>query len=258
MLTLRPGRSAIAGLTLLALVVAACGGAAATPTPTAVEITAAPTVAPTPVPATSAPSQAAASGGPVASAAAVIDGTTGKIVNETDGYAITLPEGWLRIDMNAQDMAAVMQSAAGLSDDMATMMENQAATMALSGVDFWAIKTGDVGAGFASNANIIKQPSLNISLDLIEQLSVNQLESLDMLAGRKVAHDRVQLPSGEALHLRYEVGAKDAANADITATIVQYLLARDDGQYILTVTGADGAATAATAESMAKSWSFPG
>ena len=178
-------------------------------------------------------------------------------LNETDGYAITLPEGWLRIDMNAQDMAAVMQSAAGLSDDMATMMESQAATMALSGVDFWAIKTGDVGAGFASNANIIKQPSLNVSLDLIEQLSVNQLESLDMLGGRKVGHDRVQLPSGEALHLRYEVGAKDAADADITATIVQYLLARDDGQYILTVTGADGDATASAAESMAESWSFP-
>ena len=121
--------------------------------------------------------------------------------------------------MNAQDMAAVMQSAAGLSDDMATMMENQAATMALSGVAFWAFDMGDVGAGFASNVNIIKQPSLNISLDLIEQLSVNQLESLDMLAGRKVASEsRARSPAGEALHLTYEVGAKDAANADITAT----------------------------------------
>ncbi len=68
----------------------------------------------------------------------------------------------------------------------------------------------------------------------------------------------MQLPSGEALHLRYEVGAKDAANADITATIVQYLLMRDDGQYILTVTGADGNAAAAEAKSMAESWNFPG
>jgi hypothetical protein len=245
----------------VALVIAACG-ATTTPSPTPVEITAAPTLAPTAVPseasAPSDPSGPPASEAPASSGGAVLHGTTGTIVNETDGYSITLPDGWLRLDLSATDVASVMESAAGMSEDMAAMMQSQASTLAMSGVDFWAVKTGDVGAGFASNANIIRQPSVGISLDLIEPLSVNQLESMDMLQGRKVGHDRVALPAGDALHLRYEIGAKDASDTDVTATIVQYLIAHGDGQYILTVTGLDGEAVSAAGRAMAESWSFPG
>jgi hypothetical protein len=251
----RLSRPAIAGLTLVACIAAACGNAPASASPTPVEITAAPTLAPTPVPSVE-PSSATASGTPDASAGAVIHGTTGEIVNETDGYAITLPDGWLRLDLSADDLSAVMESAAGMSDDLATMMQSQAATMAMAGVHFWAIKTGEMDDGFASNANIIRQPSIGVGLDMIEQLSVNQLESLDMLGGRKVAHDRVTLPAGEAIHLRYQVAAKDASAADITATIVQYLIVHDDGQFILTVTGPDGEQAAAEAAAMAESWTF--
>jgi hypothetical protein len=256
----RPTRSVLAGLTLLVLPLAlgACGSSAATPTPTstatAVEITAAPTPTATTV-TSAAPSEAAASGAPAASPA-IIHGTTGEIVNETDGYTITLPDGWLRLDLSQSDLSSVMQSAGGMSDDLAALMQDQATTMALSGVHFWAVKTGEQ-AGYAPNANIIKQPAMSASLDLIEQLSVSQLESMDMLQGRKVAHQQVTLPSGQALQLRYEVGAKDSSSANVTATIVQYLVMRETGQYILTVTGLDGDAAAAAAESMATSWTFP-
>jgi len=238
---------------VVALVVAACGASTPSPSATPVEITAAPTLAPTPVPSEA----AAASDAPASSAAAIVQGTTGTIVNQTDGYSITLPDGWLRLDLSASDVSSVMDAAAGMSDDLASMMQSQAATLAMSGVNFWAIKTDDLGAGFASNANIIRQPSVGVSLDLLEQLSVNQLESMDMLEGRKVGHDRVSLPAGDALHLRYEIGAKDASSADVTATIVQYLVVHGDGQYILTVTGLDGDAVSAAAQAMAGSWSFP-
>jgi len=257
----RPVRPMRAGLTIAAVLalVAACSGSAAVPSPTPVEITAAPTQPPSPSAAASpSPSEAVArgEGGPSSSPSIKIQGTTGKVVNETDGYTITLPDGWLRLDMSAGDLTQILQSAAGMSDDMAAMMQDQAANMALSGVHFWAVKTDDVGQGFASNANIIRQPSMGVSLDLIEQLSVNQLESLDVLGGAKVAHEHVHLPAGEALRLSYAIQAKDASNADLTATIVQYLIIRDDGQFILTLTGTDADETASVADSMAKSWTF--
>lgn len=219
------------GLLLTAIVTsaAACGGSTATTAPVA---SAAPSLA-----ATVAPS--VASNAPSATAAASI-ATTGRIEFADKGFAVTLPDGWTRIDLNSQDVDGLLKAAGESNPALAQAYSAQIKSMLAAGLVLFAFGP-DPAAG--TNVNILVAPSFGVSLDLLEQASVAQVKAI---ANGSVASDRVALPAGQALHLKYELAS---ANTPISAAVEQYILLTDKQQYVVSVTNAK----AGEAETIARS-----
>ncbi len=219
---------------LSAVLVAACSGSAASSAPASAS--AAPSASPS-----VAASAAVASTAPSASAGASL-ATSGRIVDAANGYAITIPDGWVRIDLTDKDLATFMQAAASMSPELAASMSGQIQTMLSSGLVLFGLdpKTG------TSNVNVLKLASARMSLDVLQQLNESQLKSAGI--GTDMVSEKVTLASGDAVHFAYGI----KATTGTTVTIEQFLLINGNNQYIVSVTGA----AAATARSIAESVSF--
>jgi hypothetical protein len=215
-------------ITALASVAAACSGSTATTAPVATA-TAAPSVA-----ATAAPSVASSP-----SAAASV-ATTGRIAFQDKGFAVTLPDGWTRIDLDSQDLDALLKAAGETNPALAQTYSAQIKAMVASGLVLFAFGPDPVAG---TNVNILVAPSMGVSMDLLEQASVAQVKAM---ASGAVTSDRVALPAGSALHLKYALASAGLPNA---ASVEQYVLLTDTQQYVVSVTNAK----AGEAETIARS-----
>ena len=222
------------GSALLTFSLAACGG-----TPSAA--TSAPSSA---APASLAPSAGTASPSAAASASAGASlATTGRIEVPEQGFAITLPAGWTRIDLQSGDLEQIMAAAGADNPEMAELYSAQIQTMLASGLVIFAFGP-DITTG--TNLNVLSLPSMGMNLDLLEQANLAQLKTL---AEGEVSTERVTLPAGEALHLRYNI---KSANQPAPPTIDQYLVLMGDRQLMVSVTNASAADAAAIAGSLEK------
>ena len=221
----------LVGSAILAVAVVACGGATATPGTTATE----PAAATTPTTAPTATATAAATTGPAPSLA-----TTGRIELPDHGFAVTLPDGWSRVDLTAGDLDAIMEAAGGMNPELADMYSAQIQAMLSSGLALFAFGPGTSGA----NLNVLVLPGGGLSLDLLEQMNMAQIEAL---ADGAVNSERLQLPAGEALHLRYRMQVAGGVEAP---ALDQYLVLGGSNQYMFSVTNATEAEARAIAESI--------
>lgn len=228
---------------LVSVALVACGGTA-TPSSPAASVapsetapsapeTEAPTASPSEAP-TASPSEAAAT--PGSSMA-----TTGRIEIPDKGVALTLPDGWTRVDLAAGDLEALLEAAGAADPALAEQYSAQIQAMLAAGLALFALGP-DPLAG--TNVTMLAIPSMGLSLDLLEQLNVAQVEQM---AEGDVKTERVDLPAGEAIHLEYAVPVAGTASG---TTIDQYLLVVDDNQIVLTITGATPAEGDAIANSV--------
>jgi hypothetical protein len=225
--------AAALGATLLSLSVIACGGT--TPTSAPVSAAASPSIETTPAPSPSATSAASATSG--ASLA-----TTGRIEFPDKGFAVTLPDGWTRIDLQSGDLEALLAAAGASNPELAEAYSGQIKTMLASGLVLFAFGP-DPMAG--TNVNILVVPSFGVSMDLLEQATLAQLKSV---AQGDIASERISLPrAGEALHLRYALAAEGLPSAPI---VDQYVVMTSTSQLIVSVTNAEPADASAIAQSI--------
>jgi hypothetical protein len=113
--------------------------------------------------------------------------------------------------------------------------------MLASGLVLFALGP-DPAAG--TNLNILAAPNLGVGLDLLEQANLAQLKAI---AQGEIASERVALPAGEALHLRY---ALSAAGVPTAPTIDQYIVIAGDEQLIISVTNSSAGEAGAIAQSL--------
>ena len=221
-------------ISVLAIALAACGGA--TPSTT---VTAAPAVQVTPPPASVAP----ASSSPAASAGAAGASlaTTGRIEVADKGFALTLPDGWTRINLSEGDMAAMLEAAGNLGPAFAEQYAAQLQAMAATGVSVFALGPNPTSG---TTLNVIALPGAGMSLDLLEQINTAQVKAL---AGADVKAERVTLPAGDAVHYRYEVNMQGAPAG---TSIDQYLLLTGSNQLVVSVSNASAADDEAIANSV--------
>ena len=241
-------RATLVALAACSIVVAACGGGPASASPStgpaadtpAPSTAASPTAAPTEVPsdaATDAPSDAPSAstdgsdGGP----------TTGRIEVPDSGIAVTLPDGWTRIDLSAQDLEAILEAAGGSDPALAAVLSEQVRALAAAGLTFFAIGD-DIAEG--ETMNVLSTPSMGISLDLIESLNESQLQQVAVEGTLET--DRVTLPAGEAIRFAYDLPGQAGAQA----SVIQYALISGDRMVIVSVSGADTEDVEAIAESI--------
>ena len=125
------------GVAAVALVAAACGATPAASTPAAPSTSPATTASSAPSVAPSASASASASAAASASAGASV-ATTGRIVIPDQGFAVTLPNGWTRIDLAAQDMDALIEAAGAQNPQLAQSYTQQIDAMAAQGLVLFA------------------------------------------------------------------------------------------------------------------------
>ena len=236
-------RATLAAL-LVSAALAACGGTTTSSAPAASPEASqpAPSASPSEV-ATASPSEApTASPSEAAATPGSSLATTGRIEIPDKGVAVTLPEGWTRIDLTAGDLDALLEAAGAADPALAQQYSAQIQQMLAAGLALFAFGP-DPLAG--TNVTILAIPSMGVSLDLLEQINTAQIEAL---AQGEVDSERVTLPAGEAVHFEYSV---PVAATGQTTTIDQYLLIGGDNQLVVMITGAtpeDGDAIANSIE----------
>ena len=230
----------VLAIAILAAALSACGGSAASvaPSPTTV---APPSDAPTVSPSEAASPSETASPTETATTPGASLATTGRIEIPDRGIAVTLPDGWNRIDLGAGDLAALMAAAGDLDPVLAEQYTAQIQAMISAGLALFAFGP-DPSSG--QNVTILAIPGLGLSLDLIEQLNSSQIGAI---AEGEVKSERVTLPAGEAIHFQYEITADALGGA---AALDQYLLLAGDNQLVVTITAATPAEGAAIANSI--------
>jgi hypothetical protein len=237
--------SAAASATLF---VAACGGSTATTASSTPEpVTAAPTEQATPEPvATVEPS--------TEPSAAASFATTGRIVDAENGFAITLPEGWQRLSLTEEDLDLFFRTGVEMmSPEAAGLLEGQVRSMLTSGIKFFAMDMEGLASGAANNLNVIATPSGGVSIDLLEQIVVGQLEATFPDLEGDIESERVTLPAGDALHISYSVDTDAPDGTKLDLTIHQFLVEGDGTAYYVTVTGPSTDEFAAQALEIAES-----
>ena len=233
-------RARLLGVAAVALVAAACGATPAASTPAAPSTSPAATASSAPSVAPSASASASASAAASASAGASV-ATTGRIVIPDHDFAVTLPNGWTRIDLAAQDIDALIEAAGAQNPQLAQSYTQQIRAMAAQGLVLFAFGP-DMTSG--TNLNVLSTPNMGLSLDFLEQANVAQVKAL---ANGAVTSERVQLPAGEALHLRY---ALSTATGAPSPTIEQYMLINGDKQLVVSLTNTSEAEASAIAQSI--------
>ena len=217
-------------ITLLAGVLAACGGS--TPTTAA---TTQPAAGVTPPPASVTPSE----GAPSAGAGGGGLPTSGRIEVADKGFAITLPNGWTRVDVTGGDLAAAM-AAANMDPALAQQYAAQISAMAASGIALFALGP-DPSAG--QQLNVLAVPGAGMSLDLLEQINTAALQTM---SEGNLQSERVTLASGEAVHFHYAVAVEGVTSPAVD----QYFLLAGSNQLIVTVTNSSAADAQAIANSI--------
>ncbi len=219
----RHPRSSALALTAIAVVLAlsaaACGGSTAA-SPSAVASAATPTLAPPPSAAPSAaPSNAAPDASPAASLAA-----TGHIVVAEHGFALTLPDGWESLPVDAARLKAFIE-ALPAGSQLRSVLEGQATATIQQAIAFWAfdVRPENAVTGFARNINIIVQPPTSIDLRTIQAAAQASLEALDAIR-KPVKSSIVKLPAGEALKLEYVVDVAAAGAKPTAVAGTQYYI----------------------------------
>ncbi len=226
-MTARRASTLAAGLVTGLLVVAACGGTAASPaggeTSPATGATSAPTAAPTPPQAaTVAPTDAA--GTPTA-------GRTGRIEIADEQVAITLPDGWVEVSLSGDDLEGIL----GNFPDGTFTDEQLAAMQAALGTGMKLMAFDTDGQG--SNVNLLIQPA-EIPLDLLAAALEGQLAAIPGAEGIKIAETEVD--GEKALLATYDLDQSTTGGAQGGVSGTQLYISANGRLYVFTVTLADG------------------
>jgi hypothetical protein len=246
-------------LVALSLVLAACQAVAptpdpatptpdpATPTPVAASPTPppspSPSPSPTPEPVQPTPEQVTPSPAPTLA-------LTGRIASHEHGYAVTLPDGWIRFELDDEFFDALAEELGSdetVGEFMALFGE-QLQAMFASGMSLVAFREDELVTESATNVNVLVLPSGGMSLDTLERLNLAQMQTLPGLTG-EIEAERVHPPAGEALYLTYGI-----ADDSVGSRLHQYVFVADGRQIWMTVTGREGdARLEAEARAMAES-----
>ena len=217
-------RPVILGALALAAAVATGCGSPAGPSASAAQTQ--PAVAPSPV-----ETEAAS-----ASAAAVDLPPNGRIELADRGYAVTLPDNWLSVDLNDAGIQDALdegldQFGANFDESLTQQVQNAIK----GGVSFLAYREPDDSAPAGTNINVIVLPAYGMSLDTLVTLNKAQLKQMVGENGT-IDSEVVTLPAGEAAVLTYEI----TPEGQEPVSFEQYFVVGNEKQVILTCTVMSG------------------
>jgi hypothetical protein len=221
-------------ITLLAVALAACGSS----TPSAPTVTAVPVGVVTPAPASVPPAAsptASAAATPAASLA-----TTGRIEVAEHGFALTLPDGWTRINLAEGDLDSMIEAAGELGPEIARQYTAQVQSLLAAGLAVFAFGPSPESG---TNLTVLAVPG-GLSLDLLDQINQAQLKNV---AEGDIESERITLTAGDAIHYQYKLGTSGVTAG---ATLDQYFVPVGSKTLVVSATNATEADAAAIANSL--------
>jgi hypothetical protein len=219
-------------ITLLSITLVACGGS----TPSAA-VSVGPLTEATPAPASVEPDESPAESAEATAGASM--GTTGRIEVAQHGFALTLPDGWTRVDLSQGDLEAIMAAAGEVDPALAEQYAGQIQALMAAGLAIFAFGP-DPAMG--TNLTVLSIPGAGLSLDLLDQINRAQLENM---SEGDIESERITLPAGDAIHYQYAL-----AEGTAEATLDQYFVLAGSKQLVVTATNATEADAAAIANSI--------
>ena len=218
---------------LLVLVAAAATGCGSTASPAGSSARSAsasptPSSSPRPIPVAT-PSPAAS---PSASPSAAM-ATTGRIVNAAEGYALTLPTGWVRLDPNPASMDAYLNSLNGARPEARQLVEAAAAAFRSGLAIFVAFDTSSLTLKSFSDLAVIRAPGTGLTLETLLPLTAGQLKTVPSIV-QPIRTSIVTLPAGRAGKLVYAIRMPVAGLGTITITAIQFVLIKSGSMYVVT------------------------
>ena len=170
-------------------------------------------------------------GEPAAEPAAETEGTKRHTVAE-HGFELLLPVDWRPISpsqaLTEEELRTLREENPGIDRYVDAVMGPD------SPIAFFAFDPDPVD-GFATNLNVVVLPVGDaVSLDDLAEAAVEELERLPTRTS-EVGQDRVELPAGEAVRLRYRQTLNTESGEQELAT-TQYNLVASETSYILTFT----------------------
>ncbi|HEX5013151.1 MAG TPA: hypothetical protein VFV72_03250 [Candidatus Limnocylindrales bacterium] len=232
-----PGRrpTLLAALLLAGNVAAGCGTSAGPQGPSA-------STATTPAPAASSPAESGAA------PSAVDLPPNGRIELADRGFAVTIPENWLSVDLSDEGVQEALddgldQFGANFDENLAQQVQNAIK----GGVALLAFRDPDDDAPAGTNINVIVLPAYGMSLDTLVTVNKAQLKQLAGVDG-PINSENITLPAGEAAVLTYEL----TPEGQDPVSFEQYFLVGDEKQVILTCTVLAGGAIGDECRSIAE------
>jgi hypothetical protein len=127
---------------------------------------------------------------------------TGRIVDVTDGFAITLPSGWRQVPVDGSSIAAILALLPSGSS-IPAVLRTEVAQAEASGIVFLAIdlRPATLASGNASTVNVNVQAPSTLPLPLLEPLVTGLLSSAPGITN--IAATQVTLPAGKAIRITY-------------------------------------------------------
>lgn len=219
-------KRATAGVAVIALVLAGCGGGSSSRAgaTTAATNQASPTLAPT-----------ATLPSPTPNTVGLADGWQRV---RGDGFSIDLPSSWAPVaatdiaDSNVMDALRESNPAAG------PVIDSAEAAMRAGQIQLFAFDPGPrtMRSGFATNVNLIHVGDIGGDLEsLLDEME--RSVSTQVPVNGRIRTSTTTLPAGPAAVLRYEWTVRMPAAGAVDLAVTQYVVTTDGNGYIITLTG---------------------
>jgi hypothetical protein len=138
------------------------------------------------------------------------------------GFTLAVPDTWTEVDPQDQDVAAALEEN-GIDPAVAAQISQQLNQVTASGQFFAAVDTeGSQGDTVPANVNVLAVNAGIGSLDALQQQLELGLTLLETATPPQI--DRVDLPGGEAIRVRYT-----SEQQGVTLTTEQYAMLGPDG-----------------------------
>ena len=162
-----------------------------------------------------------------------------------DGFVVQIPASWELLDLDADDLAAALESIGAGS----AVQRQQIATLVDAGAVMFAANPDDFGSDFASNLFVIKFPRDGETATSLLGTVSGSLESQATVLAEEVR----PFGDGELGYISYEFGARlGGSEGD------QYMYVADQHVYSLTMSTRDRPRDQATFDAVAASFELAG
>jgi len=145
-------------------------------------------------------------------------------------FEIAVPQAWKAADAErvvaSDEFEAAVAEAPTLKPYLDALREPQ-------GLLKFVAFDPNVRKGFATNANVVVEPlAAGMTAEKYERTTLEQLELVPVVLG-EIEHEKVELPAGDALKIRYRLKLAAAGGTKVVSTL-QYVVVAARAAYILT------------------------
>jgi len=154
---------------------------------------------------------------------------------KNEGFAVSLPPNWRRVDMNPQTFEAAYKEAMKQNPQLESMYGNLRQQMT-NGVKFFGFDPTTAATGFNTNINVLRLPlPPGGTLDSTVADTLRETQAMPTIA-QPIAHERLKLPSGDRERLRYKMTMNGPNGQPVALAITQFILVNGKDGFAVTLT----------------------